>query len=50
MKQKELTKDNYDDFKLQKPFGLYDLYKKYFIALNVKSFTYAIVVIPSHSS
>ena len=27
MKQKELTRDIYDDFKVKKPFGLHSLYQ-----------------------
>ena len=32
MKQKELTKDIYDDFKLKKPYGLHGLYKHNYVS------------------
>ena len=37
MKRKEQTKAIYDDFKWKKPFGLYDLYKKYVSVINQRS-------------
>ena len=40
MKQKELTQTFMMILNWKKPFGLHDLYKKYFSALRVKYFIY----------
>ena len=44
MNQKELTKTFYDNFKLNKPFGLYGLYKKYIQRFKGSTCDYFVVV------